>query len=101
MDSREELHAILKEASGIDNVYFQPPESFQMTYPCVVYTRDADITEHANNKLYLDKMRYQVTVMDRDPDSVIPNHIRKLPYCSFSRHYQEDNLNHDVFTLYY
>lgn len=47
------------------------------------------------------KKRYQVTVVDKNPDSVIHEKVLKLPLCKFDRHYNKDNLNHDVYTLYF
>jgi hypothetical protein len=45
--------------------------------------------------------RYQVTIIDRDPDSGIPEVVAGLPTSTFSRHFTVDNLNHDVYTLYF
>lgn len=45
--------------------------------------------------------RYQVTVIYRNPDSEIPSKIALLPMCSHERHYTKENLNHDVFNLYF
>lgn len=72
-----------------------------MKYPCIVYGRIGLEPKHANNKLYLQKKRYQVTVVDKNPDSIIPGKVLKLPLCKFDRHYNKDNLNHDVYTLYF
>lgn len=44
---------------------------------------------------------YQVIAIDANPDSELIEKIASLPTCQFSRHYEQDNLNHDVFTLYY
>lgn len=101
MGSRLNLHAILKTALGSDHVYFQPPASVTMQYPCIVYSRAAVDTKYANNKPYAQKKRYSVTVIDQNPDSLIPDKIAALPLCSFSRHFKVDNLNHDIFNLYY
>lgn len=101
MKSRLDLHEILCEAVGSRNVYFQPPEGQKMKYPAIVYSRDDIISEHANNNPYTRSTAYQVTVIDKDPDSEIVDRISQLPKCSFDRHFASDNLNHDVFTLYY
>lgn len=100
MEKRLELHAIL-ETMGAAEVYFQPPPSLKMTYPAIVYSRDNEWAEHASNVLYAHKKRYQVTVIDSDPDSPIPDKVRRLPLCSLSRHFVADNLNQDVFNIYY
>jgi len=72
-----------------------------MQYPCVVYNRDDAITEFANNQPYAYTKRYQVTVIDRNPDSDIPDRIAALPLCIHHRFFVKDNLNHDVFNLYF
>lgn len=72
-----------------------------MQYPCIVYRRNAVNTEHADNFPYKQIVGYQVTVIDPDPDSDIPEKIRTLPLCTFDRHYTADNLNHDAYNIFY
>ena len=72
-----------------------------MQYSCIIYHRDDIHFRYADNIPYRYAKRYMVTVIDRDPDSAIPDSIALLPYCSFDRSYVADNLNHDVFILYY
>lgn len=98
---REELQVLLERLLGSRNVYFQPPESVKLKYPCIVYERSDIRTNSANNKLYLKHKQYTITVIDEDPDSDIPDKLQDLKYCSFDRHFISDNLNHDVFTLYF
>jgi hypothetical protein len=101
MAQRLELQALFKDGLGVANVYFQPPPSLQMTYPCIVYSRDYADTDFADNEPYKYLKRYQVTVIDRDPDSVIPDKVAKLPMCIFDRFFTADDLNHDVFKLFF
>lgn len=101
MRRRLQLQQLLVNILGSNNVYFQPPESFRMNYPCIVYERSSEDTKFADNKLYLHKKRYTITVIDKNPDSIIPDRIAELPLCKFNRHYKVDNLNHDVYNLYY
>ncbi len=100
MNDRIELHDKLKQILGSEYVYFQPPESIKMVYPCIVYAIDDVDIKYADNKPYLYARRYILTVIDKDPDSKIPNELLLLPLCSFSRAYTGDNLNHWVFILY-
>ena len=97
--SRLLLHNILK--TFVDNVYFQPPENIQLVYPCIIYKRDSATTSFADNSPYRYKKRYQIMVIDEDPDSPIPDKIAELPMCTFERFYTADYLNHDVFNLYF
>lgn len=101
MGQRLDLHELLVAAVGSRNVYFQPPDGSRMSYPCIVYERERIDSEHANNKPYLHHKRYSVTVIDRDPDSPIPDRIAAFPKCRHVQHFENDNLHHDVFTLYY
>lgn len=101
MNKREELHEILCEALGSRNVYFQPPESIKMQYPAIVYSRDDINNDFANNSVYMQSLAYSVTVIDSGPDSEVVDKVSILPRCQYDRHYETDNLNHDVFTIYY
>jgi hypothetical protein len=101
MDRRLKLQALLSSIPGVTKAYFQPPPSISMTYPCIVYQRDSASIQHANNLLYRHMKRYQVTVIDYDPDSAIPDVVVQLPTANFSRHFTADKLNHDVYTLYF
>lgn len=99
MGLRLDLHATL--LTIVPNVYFQPGPTVTMKYPCIIYSRDTMNIDHANNKPYKHLTRYQVTVVDRDPDSTLPGEVAKLPTCSYDRFYTADNLNHDVFQLFF
>mgnify|MGYP006985722374 FL=1 len=99
--SRLELQTLLESILGSRNVYFQPPSSIRMSYPCIVYSRESIDTRFADDKPYAHDIRYQVTVIDRNPDSEIPFRILSLPKCTHSRTFPADDLNHNVFNLYF
>ena len=107
MDKRLELHEILcgvvniTEPNGDRHTYFQPPESVKIKYPGIVYSRKNIDSLHASDGVYVQFLGYEIVVIDEDPDSELVARVSKLPKCSFDRHYTKDNLNHDVFTLYY
>lgn len=101
MAPRLELQALLKDLLGSDNVYFEPPSSIVMQYPCIVYNRYRIVIAHANNTPYKHDTRYQVIVIDRDPDSVIVEKVAMLPKVAYDRFYTADGLNHDAFTLFF
>lgn len=98
---RLELQALLESLLESENVYFQPPNGLSMVYPCIRYEMDEESTQHADNAPYRRNKRYMITIIDRDPDSAIPDKIASLPLCSFNRFYTADNLNHFVYTLYF
>lgn len=95
------LHEILCDLLGSRNVYFQPPASVKMEYPAIVYGVDTIDNKHADNGVYLSKTGYLVTVINSDPDSFIVGKVASLPSCRWNRHYEKDNLNHDVFRLFF
>jgi len=101
MSSRIELHQKLVDILGTNNVYFQPPATIRMNYPAIVYHRSDKNEKFANDELYLGKTSYTVTVIEKNPDSLIPDKVAKLPFTSFSSFFVADDLNHDVFSVYY
>lgn len=101
MSKRQDLQNILVALLGSSNVYFQPPESIKLIYPCIIYRRDSARTIFANDSPYKNTKRYQITVIDGNPDSGIPDKVAKLPLCSYDRSFSADNLNHDVFNLFF
>jgi len=95
------LHEKLVSILGSSNVYFQPPANVQMKFPCIIYKRNGDNPQYADNGPYRNTQRYQVTHVDTDPDSGVPDKIAQLPLCSNDRFYEADNLNHDVYSLFF
>jgi hypothetical protein len=99
MGQRSDLQTLFEAITP--NVYFQPPANIQMAYPCIVYKRDKIDTKFADNSPYHLTKRYLVTVIDRNPDSTIPDSIAALPLAAYNRAFTVNNLNHDVFVLYF
>jgi hypothetical protein len=99
MAPRQQLHDILKAIT--DNVYFQPPENVALEYPCIIYNRDFIETKFADNEPFSLTKRYMVTVIDRNPDSDIPDKVALLPMSTFNRFYTADGLNHDVYQVFF
>lgn len=100
-DRRLQLHEKLCDILGSRNVYFQPPESIQMKYPAIVYSLDDIRIARADDSAYRSTRRYSVTLIDADPDSAVIEKLAALPMCQFNRDYKTDNLNHDVFELFF
>ena len=100
MPSRLDLQTTFENILDSRNVYFQPPATVQMKYPAIVYSRKAIDKTYADNGGYMVVPSYEVILIDKNPDSEYVDKILELPYCSFDRHYEADNLNHDVFTIY-
>ena len=101
LDKTTKIQQMFEELLGSRNVYYQPPANIKMNYPAFIYNREGIDNDHANNNVYMQRHIYNVTVIDKDPDSEVVDKVSKLPACSFNRHFTADNLNHDVFILIY
>lgn len=101
MDRRLLLHEELCSILGSRNVYFQPPESIKLEYPCIIYKRYNGSDQYADDIPYNFRFVYQVTLIERDPDSERVKKLALMPRCRYDRHFASDNLNHDVFVIYY
>ena len=101
MSRRLELHAKLVDFLGSGHVYFQPPESVRLTYPCIIYNLDDFDVKRADNELYLGKDRYAVTIISKDPDFPNVRELLEWELCSFNRFFTSDNLNHWTYEIYY
>ena len=106
----ENIFQIFHEADGYQHVYYQPDTNIKLHYPCVVYVRDGEVPYRADNSHYVTNWSYRLTIIDPDPISscindegtkTIIDAISELPKCSYIRHFVNDNLNHDVFKIYY
>ena len=101
MGTRLEFQVVLEALQEGVSVYFQPPTNVSVQYPAIVYNRDFAYAAYADNALYSFKTRYQVTVIDSDPDSLIPDLVLHLPLARFVRHFTTANLNHDIYDVYF
>ena len=98
MSRRLKLSEVLHDICS--NVYFQPPESVKLKYPCIIYERRTGDTLFADDNPYRFAMSYNVTVIDKNPDSDLPEKVANLPMCRMDRCFISDNLNHSVFVIY-
>lgn len=98
---REKLNEIFVEFQGSRNVYFQADENTGMQYPAIVYEIDGQDVIHSDNRAHRRVDRYQVTLIDRNPDVPVREKIETLPMCTFARAFVLEGLNHRVYTLYF
>lgn len=101
MNRRVELHHKLEEVLGSKNVYFQPPVSLKLKYPCIVYNLETANDTNANDHLYRRLYRYTLTYITKDPDDPKRDLIDNLMYCRMNRFFISDNFNHFVYEIYY
>ncbi len=99
MADRLELHAILESITGVEKVYFQPPENISMVYPAVVYNKSNIDTIHADNSLYAKKVTYQVTIISHDPDNTMGEFLLTALLARWVRGFNSNNLNHEIYEI--
>ena len=97
---RIELSQKLHEIAG-ENVYFQPPASKKISYPCIVYRLTNFDETHANNDTYKLMDEYNITYITRDPDDVNIRKILRLPYCALINAQSIDNLHNYNYRLFF
>ena len=102
MGQRLDFSAELRSVLGSDNVYFNPPESVKLKYPCIIYELDSMIHLNANDRKYHHYKAYSVMVIDTDPDSTIYlDLLDHFQTSSFKNAYPAENLSHFVLLIYY
>lgn len=99
MARRLELSKLLNDICP--NVYFQPSNNITMVYPAIVYQRAPANSVHADNQPYNVTDQYEVTIIDRNPDSQLRDAIAYLPTSRHSRSFIFEGLNHDVYNLFF
>lgn len=99
MYNRGKLDNQLRNIIKNGNVYFQPPESLKINYPCIIYNHLSYPTIYANNETFIRQEAYQIILIDKDPDSKFNEEILKLKFCSFNRRMNVNNLNHYYYNI--
>lgn len=101
---RLELQAELEAVMGsLGKVYFEPDRNVKLVYPCICYFTSHTDYKYTNNLIYLGHRQYDVTIIDKDPDSDLPKLLEEHGFyrLRFDRAYLADNLHHFVYKLYY
>lgn len=102
MDKRLELHNKLIELVGSNSVYFQPPASVKLSYPCVIYSIGEGSAMRADSMLYNYTHSYELLFIYKQPNiAIIEKVLMALPMSRMTRAYVADNLNHYAFRVYY
>lgn len=99
MEKRLKLSQMLHEVSGLDNVYFNPPSGFKMSFPCIVYSFANYNTRFADNKPYQLQREFRFIYIDSDPDSDMPDKLALMPQVVSERSYISDNRYHYPFRI--
>lgn len=89
------------QSSSKYHVYFQADQNTKLAYPAIMYEWSREDTKRANNDSYSRTRGYQVTVIDRNPDSPIPALIADIRMTRFSAFNRVNGLHHTVYTTYF
>lgn len=103
MARRLQLQGELTTLLGSSNVYYQPPESVKIKYPCFIYNNNPGDVQYADNKMYKYDARYDLMYITREADhqDFVKKILRNFEMIDHDRSYRKDNLYHEVFDLYY
>lgn len=100
--SRADFHQELCEVLGSDHVYFTPNENVKLRYPCFVYEFSTDRNFNADDKRYIKREGYDVTVISKDADETFKDDLEDaFLYCEWIRSFVSENLNHHIYKIYY
>lgn len=101
---RLSLQTELEEVmNGSGKVYYLPEANVTIKYPCIIYELSNEDFLRANNRPYHSFDSYDVTIIDRDPTSDIPERLVRHGFSGirFDRRYLSDNLYHTVYKICY
>lgn len=104
MDLKQKTDALVQEfkSLGIENVYFNPPESVRMKYPCVRFRRSGMSTTSANNSRYLILDRYDAVYITYEADDpMVHTIVRHFKHCRHVQQVIKDGLVDENYVLYY
>ena len=100
-DKRLKLDGVLRKILGSDNVYFQPPESVKMQYPCIRYNLAKIPVVHADDKAYLMNPKYVIVYISPEPDDETRFTLVRDLGVPIIQTYAKDGLYHYIYELYY
>ena len=96
-----ELDRILRTTLGTTNVYFDPPESIKIKYPCIVYSLGGISQRKADNQTYIGLKRYGLTYITQEADDPMVDTLEELDYCHLNRPYTSNGLFHYAYDIYF
>ena len=96
------LRKMLKEATGVERLYFAPEINTGMQYPCIRYDHVDKEYSYADNLKYQRFSEYSVTYITTNPSDSIPvcEGLESIPYSTANRTYVNDGLYHFVYTIF-
>ena len=83
------------------DVYFDPPESFKLKYPCIVYSLEGNSETFADDTQYYGMKRYSLNYITQNADDPMIDTLDSLRYCRLNRPYTSDGLFHYAYDIYF
>lgn len=100
MKTRLELHNTLISTTGINNIYYNPPENIKMNYPCIRYKRVDVTSKKADDIKYIVHDRYELVIISSKNNDDIVNKLLSIKYMEYDRSMIINGLFHDYMTIY-
>jgi hypothetical protein len=98
LELRDVLSSIMEDSGEEPHLYFQPPETIKLEYPCMVYHLKTLTSRKANDKPYHKIIGFDITYITRSPASSVPSRMLSEQYMNFDRYYTSENLHHYAYT---
>lgn len=84
------------------NVFFQPPSNHKLTYPVIIYELQNYRINSADNKSYFKSPRYAITIISQKADEPMVDKILDLGLpITYDRHFDNDNIYHNTYDVYF
>lgn len=93
------LEGVMERCGEVPHLYFQPPESVKLEYPCIIYKLRTMTNSYADNAPYMTNIGYDITYITRSPSSKVPTEMVKEPMIGFDRYYTASSLHHYAYTF--
>lgn len=98
-NDRLKVHTYLTEAFPDLKIIFRPTSQSVLEYPCITYTVDEIMSNHASNQSYIKAAVFQVTLMSHPPGYEGLYNMLDIPGSSHIRSYMADGIMHDIFNI--
>lgn len=98
--TRDDLHKVLVQILGSDNVYYHPPVNLKISYPAIVYEKTQYWQAYADNLGYARIPQYRATVISRLPDHPAIERILDLRGSDYVSHFVSEGLHHDIIDIF-
>lgn len=104
--ARLDLHSKLKKIGDSigAKVWYSPelPSNIRLEYPTIVYSDvPGNEVQYANNKIYMNHNKYEITFMSRTHDkSTVLNIVNAVNFGKIIREYEKEKIYHTIISCY-